>query len=296
MKSSFTAPLCLIALLASSSSSFVKAAAPSLDQCTVSLASLLSDPGLNTCLPIPSLAKLLTDPITPTLVNDTATEFCSFPDCSQTTITLVQNTVAQNCIDNTTTDRSTSDLVYGAASLYPPFKQGLCQRVPASSIGNSNSNSNSSVNVDSGTFCVTLLTESMTAYLAKNPTPLGLKIFANSTVLKEYVNAMPKDLLCTPCNKAIINPLINYVQVNQATLNEQILKWAKVIQTEVQLKCGLDFTDGAPPSSDLGSGSGKDGQGSKSGAVRLGLNGPGYVTSVVAGALMSVGVAATMLF
>ncbi|KAG0347418.1 hypothetical protein BG004_007779 [Podila humilis] len=205
--------------------------AATLDQCTVSLATLLSDPGLNQCLPIPTLAKLMTDPITPQLINNTATEFCSFPECKQPTLTLVQNTVAQNCIDNTTTDKSTSELVYGAAALYPPAKEGLCQRIPGGD----------------GTFCITELTNTMTAYLAKHPSPLGIKIFANSTVLQQYVNEMPQALLCTPCNKAIISPLESYIAKNQATLNDQIKKWANVIKTEVARKCGSDFTDGVVP-------------------------------------------------
>ncbi|KAI9233378.1 hypothetical protein MVEG_08915 [Podila verticillata NRRL 6337] len=231
----------LLLLLATPSPS-----AAALDQCTVSLASLLSDPELNKCLPFPQLAKFLTDPITPQLVNDTATQFCSFPDCGQPSLTLVQNTVVQNCIDNSTTDNSTSDLVYGAAALYVPAKQGLCQRVPSAPGAPAN-----------GTFCVTELATSMTAYLAVHPSPLGIKIFANATVLKEFVDAMPKELLCTACNKAIINPLDNYIAANQATLNAQVKKWASVIQTEVQLKCGSDFTDGATPvpSANTGGGS-----------------------------------------
>jgi len=98
-----------------------------------------------------------------------------------------------------------------------------------------------------GTFCVTELAASLTAYLAVHPSPLGIKIFANTTVLKEYVDGMPKELLCTACNKAIINPLDNYIAANQATLNAEVKKWASVIQTEVQLKFGSNFTDGVTP-------------------------------------------------
>lgn len=271
MKFTFTSVVGSVLLLLVSTPSLSSAA--TLDQCTVSLASLLSDPELNKCIPFPALAKLLSDPITPALVNTTAAEFCSMPDCGQPSLTLVQNTVVQNCVDNSTADRSTSDLVYGAASLYPPFKQGLCQRVPSASGAPAN-----------GTFCVTELAASMNAYLAVHPSPLGIKIFANATVLKAYVDGMPKELLCTPCNKAIINPLDNYIAANQATLNVQVLKWAGVIQSEVQLKCGSDFTDGATPVLPNG---GNNGQGLKSFGVVLGAS----MVSGVLGAVTAIGAA-----
>ncbi|KAG0368659.1 hypothetical protein BC939DRAFT_443205 [Gamsiella multidivaricata] len=201
------------------------------DQCLVGLAGLLSNPSLTTCVPMAQLTLLVSGPITPKLVNDTAAAVCSYPVCSSTTITLVENTAAQNCVN--TSDPTTADLVYGAATLYVPFREGVCQRVQTP---------------NNGTFCITVLAESMTAYLAQHPSPLGLKIFSNATVLKQYVDSMPKDLLCTPCNKAMINPLNNYIAQNQSSLRPQVLNWAKVVQSEVQLKCGADFTNGAAPS------------------------------------------------
>lgn len=107
----------------------------------------------------------------------------------------------------------------------------MCQRIPG---GN-------------GTFCVTELAQTMTDYLAKHPSPLGIKIFANSTVLKQYVAEMPKEILCTPCNKAIINPIENYIAANQATLKPTILQWADILKSEAANKCGADFTDGQKP-------------------------------------------------
>ncbi|KAF8924450.1 hypothetical protein BGZ47_004015 [Haplosporangium gracile] len=204
--------------------------AATLDQCSISLLGLVSDPGLNACLPMQQLSSLATAPvITSKLVNDTATAFCSFPVCPTASVTLVQNTVSQNCVN--ASDPATAELVLSAASLYPPFKEGMCQRIPG---GN-------------GTFCITELAETMTAYLAKYPSPLGIKIFANSTVLKQYVGEMPKDLLCTPCNKAIINPIENYISANKATIKPQVLQWATILQTEAANKCGAGFTDGQKP-------------------------------------------------
>ncbi|KAF9583284.1 hypothetical protein BGW38_009828 [Lunasporangiospora selenospora] len=169
-----------------------------------------------------------------TLVNDSAAALCNSPVCASESITLVQNTIAQNCVN--ASDPTTRDLVYGAASLYPPFREGLCQQVPSTPGQPAN-----------GTYCVAVMAESMAAYLAKNPTPLGIKIFTDSEALKAYVNSMPKELLCSDCNKAMINPLANYVRTNQSTLNAGVQKWARVIETEVETKCGRDFTNGLNP-------------------------------------------------
>ncbi|KAG0064042.1 hypothetical protein BGZ89_009414 [Linnemannia elongata] len=217
-----------LALLATSLITLTNAA--TLDQCSISLLGLISDPGLNTCLPMQQLSSLVTAPvITPLLINNTATALCALPICPTASVTLVQNTVTQNCVN--ASDPATADLVLGAASLYAPFREGMCQRIPG---GN-------------GTFCVTELAQTMTDYLAKHPSPLGIKIFANSTVLKQYVAEMPKEILCTPCNKAIINPIENYIAANQATLKPTILQWADILKSEAANKCGADFTDGQKP-------------------------------------------------
>ncbi|KAF9290272.1 hypothetical protein BGZ68_007496 [Mortierella alpina] len=205
------------------------AAAPPLDACLVGLATLISDPGLNSCLPMAQLSQLVTAPITPELVNTTATALCSRPICGPASIKVVQNTVTQNCVNST--NKATSDLIYGGASLYPPLREGICQRVSPTN----------------GTFCAAVSTETISAYLAKHPSPLGIKSFANVTVLKQYVDSVPKDVLCTTCNKAIINPLVNYVDQNKNTLNAEILKWSGVIKTQIQGKCGAAFTNGASP-------------------------------------------------
>ncbi|KAF9206412.1 hypothetical protein BGZ49_002503 [Haplosporangium sp. Z 27] len=219
------------------------------DPCTLSLGGLLSDSGLNSCLPLQQLSQFLTTNVTSALVNSTLATFCPMPVCPAASITLVENTVTQNCVNSS--DPTTSELVYGAATLYSPAKQGLCQTVSATN----------------GTFCATVLTESMITYLAQHPSPLGLGIFGNATVLQQYVNAMPQDLLCTPCNKAMINPLTNFIAKNQTTLSAPVLKWANVIEAGVQAKCGADFTNGAAPTSSSPSTTG--GSGAKSSAISV---------------------------
>ncbi|KAF9913041.1 hypothetical protein EC991_005909 [Linnemannia zychae] len=245
-------------------------AAVTLDQCSISLLGLVSDPGLNACLPMQQLSQLATSAIiTPKIVNDTATSFCSFPTCPDASVALVRNTISQNCVN--ASDPTTAELVYGAASLYPPFREGLCQRIPG---GN-------------GTFCVTELADTLTAYLAKHPTPLGAKILANSTALKQYVDEMPNDILCTPCNKAIINPIENYITTNKATLKPSVLQWATILQTEAQAKCGAGFTDGQKPTPTTGAGAKPSGGAGGNSGVKVQAGGSMAALVVVAvGALL----------
>ncbi|KAF9116785.1 hypothetical protein BGX30_005839 [Mortierella sp. GBA39] len=250
-----------LALLATSLITLTNAA--TLDQCSISLLGLVSDPGLNTCLPMQQLSSLVSAPlITPLLVNNTATALCSLPICPTASVALVQSTVTQNCVN--ATDPSTAELVLGAASLYPPFREGMCQRIPG---GN-------------GTFCITELAQTMSDYLTKHPSPLGIKIFANSTVLKQYVADMPTALLCTPCNKAIINPIQNYITTNQATLKPTILEWATILKTEAANKCGADFTNGLTPTATVAPAT-PTGGASGSGAEGVKMGGGGSMVALV---------------
>ncbi|KAF9150460.1 hypothetical protein BGX21_001225 [Mortierella sp. AD011] len=231
------------------------------DTCTLAIAGLTSDSGLNTCLPITKLSTLATSNITASIVDSTLASFCPMPVCPSASITLVENTVKQSCVNST--DSSTSDLIAGVASLYTPAKDGLCQTV-------------SSTNA---TYCATVLTQSMLDYWSTNPATTGVSIFTNSTALLAYVNAMPTSLLCTSCNKAIINPLVNYVSTNKASLSSGILSWASVIENGVQSKCGSDFVNGASTATPSA------GSSSSTSAALSGYNSP--ATTVVMVVLLS---------
>ncbi|KAI7824418.1 hypothetical protein BC939DRAFT_450296 [Gamsiella multidivaricata] len=204
-----------------------------LDQCAFSIAALFVDPHVNECIPIAPLAQLAngTD-VTPKLVNDTSTTFCAMPFCSAPTVSLMENTMNQNCAE-TTDDIDSNHWFYGFASLYVPFKQGMCQRVQTPPTN--------------GTFCVTLLTESLNAYVAKHPNKKGWDILANSTEMQQYVDGIPTSMLCTACNKAMINPLMNFVEVRQLALDPVVVSWASSLGNGIQERCGEDFLSHMPP-------------------------------------------------
>ncbi|KAG0238703.1 Proteasome assembly chaperone 2 [Actinomortierella wolfii] len=183
--------------------------------------------------------------ITPELVNSTATDFCVYPDCSQQAIALVQNTIVQNCLDgvDVPNDTTTANIVYGVASLYPPLKQGICTRIP-----------------NNGTFCVTEFAKSLGDYIRANPSPYGIGIFLNGTVLFDYVSKIPKEVLCTDCTEAIVTPISNFVEKNMLSLRPEIVSWALTAKKATTDKCGATFLDGDIPSFNKGNNSKNDNQ------------------------------------
>ncbi|KAF9375928.1 hypothetical protein CPB97_011152, partial [Podila verticillata] len=201
-----------------------------LDQCGFSAAGLLADPAVASCIPIKPISDLITSNFTVALVNKTTGEFCSYPLCSKAAVGLIENTILQNCATDPE-DKADFMAMFGAASLYVPFKQGLCNQVDPPR---------------NGTYCLTLLSGSLQAYMKKHPTPDGPLVFANTTVLVDYLNGLPESVLCTPCNKAMINPIDNYVAVNQLTLDPSVVTWSRTVQQQVQKKCGENFIDGRP--------------------------------------------------
>ncbi|KAI8352799.1 hypothetical protein B0O80DRAFT_83300 [Mortierella sp. GBAus27b] len=260
-----------------------------LDQCAVSITALIIDPRINACIPFEPLAQLAngTD-LTPKFVNDTTTTFCELPFCSPQTVSLIENTLNQNCV-NSTEDQDDNNWFFGFASLYVPFKQGMCQRVGLAS-ATAPPPPLAPGEARNGTFCIAILTESLQAYLKDHPPtvnytapttttaattatspfptlslpssapsavpkpnkkpkgePEGWAILGNTTRLREYIQGMPNDTLCTPCNKAMINPLNRFVAARQLSLDTAIVAWVRTLQSEVEKKCGEAFVDGIGP-------------------------------------------------
>lgn len=202
-----------------------------LDQCTVGVSALLTDRGVNACLPLGPLMSIVVDDITPKLVNDTTTSFCKLPNCSPATVTLIENTINQNCV-NTSDDYTSMQAVYGAASLYVPLKQGLCQRIDPPK---------------NGTFCLTVFTESLQQYIKKHPQIKNWDVFLNQTLFGDYVASMPNSMLCTDCNKAMITPVISFVSIRQLNLDANVVAWVRGIQFMIQKRCGATFVNGVAP-------------------------------------------------
>ncbi|KAG0262333.1 hypothetical protein BG011_000086 [Mortierella polycephala] len=155
------------------------------------------------------------------------------PFCSTTTVALIENTMSQNCAESTE-DEEGIRWLYGLAALYVPFKQGICQQDDSST---------------DSTYCITVLTESLNAYVAKNPTEHGWDIFNDTDELQRYIDGMPSDMLCTPCNKAMINPMYRFIAVNQLTVELEVIEFFRLLHVKIQSRCGASFVENiaAPP-------------------------------------------------
>ncbi|CAO3563372.1 unnamed protein product [Mortierella alpina] len=204
-----------------------------LDQCGFAFSGLFTDHRVSSCMPFEALNRLLDDDsnVTSQLVNNTATVFCTMPFCSASAVALIDKTLSQNCGDSPD-DKEFLQWLYRFVSLYVPFKQGICQRFePATN----------------GTFCITIFTEAMNRYADKHPDRLGWKVFENSTEMDLYVDQLPTSMLCTPCNKLMISPMIQFVTVRQLALPTDIVAWVRGFQNGIEKRCGAGFVDGIGP-------------------------------------------------
>ncbi|KAF9968314.1 hypothetical protein BGZ70_004955 [Mortierella alpina] len=204
-----------------------------LDQCGFAYAGLFTDHRVSSCMPFEALNKLFGDDsnVTSQLVNDTATLFCTMPFCSASAVALIDKTLSQNCAESPD-DIESLQWLYRFASLYVPFKQGICQRFePATN----------------GTFCITIFAEAMNTYADQHPDRLDWKIFENSTEMDRYVDQMPSSMLCTPCNKLMISPMIQFVIVQQLALPTDNVAWVRGVQSGIEKRCGAGFVDGIGP-------------------------------------------------
>ncbi|KAF9184510.1 hypothetical protein BGZ51_003319 [Haplosporangium sp. Z 767] len=191
------------------------------EQCVFSLMSLFGDQGFKSCMPLSQMTQLLSGNFTPQTVNETTAALCSLPVCSQETITLVENTISQNCIPGG--DPNKTVIVGDVLSLYPPARQGLCQTEA------------------NGTYCTTLVAQNFTNYFNDNPPP-GLNMTAgNRTEWRDYLSNIPSDLLCTDCTKAMLSPIDSFITQNRTTFSPTFLGWVESARTEVKNKCGDGF-------------------------------------------------------
>ncbi|KAF9132250.1 hypothetical protein BGW39_000502 [Mortierella sp. 14UC] len=204
----------------------------------MAMAALTLDSRVNTCFPSKTWESfILTEDVTPKLINDTAADICPRPLCNPTTVALIENTIDQNCINTTDTEEQAgTKWLYGVSSLYIPLKEGMCQTVSPTN----------------GTFCVTTLTQNLIAYSnSKTPGNKGKKfswdMMLNGTQLQRWIDSVPSALICTPCTQSMVNPLDRYVSVHQLSLDPYVVAWVRFLQAQVTRKCGEGFINALPP-------------------------------------------------
>jgi hypothetical protein len=208
--------LLIVITLTSAQSQFSKLS----DACTQVLTPLISNQELNACIPLASLAPSGKNDTYDTLIKG-ADKLCAANKCSDSLITNIQNNIEKGCateLTNQVLEVLAVDFIF---TYYSPIRDSACLK-----------------NSTNG-YCFIETAEKLKEY-TKN---IDVKSY-NST--SDTFNQLPKDVVCTTCNKAIANTFFNYQDANVDRTKRFATPMASV-KTTLEGKCGTDFTNGKVP-------------------------------------------------
>lgn len=207
-------------------------------QCQSALLSVVANPEFFECVPVAALLPLLTDPtFLPSILKDPITNgpkllpifdaTCALPKCSDSGVKNALKTVSEGCASDL--NNPLIQLALGAITFYSPVRDVICFKD----------------NKDE--YC---LVETVTNILTLPAPPSDFKLLGG--IIDKLVTAEPRSI-CTPCNKAILNTVVDFLKKNPAALlllnaafhfGENELFIGKLF---VFLKCGFEFLDGKIP-------------------------------------------------
>ncbi|GBB91656.1 hypothetical protein RclHR1_01900021 [Rhizophagus clarus] len=207
-------------------------------QCQAALFSVVANPEFFECVPVAALLPVLTDPeFLPSFIKDPITNgpkllpifdaTCSIPKCSDEGVKNAIQTVTEGCAADI--KNPLIQLALGAMTFYSPVRDIICFKD----------------NKDE--YC---LVETFTNILSLPAPPKDFKLLGG--IIDKLVVAEPRSI-CTPCNKAILNTVVDYLKENPAAL--ALLNAAFnvgpneffIAKLYVFLKCGFEFMDGKIP-------------------------------------------------
>ena len=202
-------------------------------ECQVALFSIVTSPEFLQCVPIPALLpllpivsdpsgiqKLLADPegiLTPVFDG-----ICAAPKCSDKGVTGALQAVETGCKKDASSPLI--QIITGVITFYSPLRDSICFKT------------------NKGKYC---LFDSLEKILALPPSPIKI----TGTIIDNIAFAEPK-FICTPCNKAIVNTVFNFLDkdvnhsvefLTQLGIPPTLLQIAKL---GVAIKCGFQFIDG----------------------------------------------------
>lgn len=228
-------------------------------QCQASLLSIVTSPEFFECIPIGALLPLLTDPtLLPSVLSDpikngakllpVVDAICADPKCSDEGVANAIKTLKEGCSSGSDLKNPIAQLAIAAATFYSPVRDILCFKDFENE------------------YCTV---ETIKNILSLPPAPIKLL----GGIIDQVIFAEPK-FICTPCNKAIVNTLIDFFTAHPEALD--ILEHAfkigeeelKIGQIGLAIKCGSPFVDGKvgdptdPPGKFVYQEAGKDGDSS----------------------------------
>lgn len=204
-------------------------------QCQTSLLSIVTSPEFFECIPVAALLPLLTDPtLLPSIIKDpikngakllpVVDAICADPKCSDDGVAAAQKAIKDGCSSKNDQENPIVQLADLATTFYSPARDIMCFKNYKD------------------TYC---LVETITNILTLPPAPIKLL----GGIIDQVIFAEPKSI-CTPCNKAIANTLIDFFTAHPETLDlvEQAFhigeEELKIGQVFLAVKCGSPFVDG----------------------------------------------------
>lgn len=203
--------------------------------CQAAFLSIVTDPGFFECVPVTALLPLLTDPtLLPSIIQDPAKNapkllpvvdaICAVPKCSNEGVANALKSVESGCSSKSDQKNPIVQLATAVITFYSPVRDIICFENNKKEL------------------CIV---ETATTIFTLPPAPIKLL----GGIVDELIFAEPK-LICTPCNKAIVNTLIDFFTKNPAAIDflEQAFhigeEELKIGEFYFAVKCGAPFIDG----------------------------------------------------
>jgi hypothetical protein len=188
------------------------------DSCQSTLTKLLGDKDINACFPFTSVAPLATtNKPNPDALKTAADKICGLPKCSDDLVTKTQNDIKAGCQQDLDKDNDIAKLIYYTVILYSPTRDSICFK-------------NST-----GGYCFIESLEALQQVYESAP--------KGQDPAMTFAGA-PKEVVCTPCNKQIVNTYLNFQKSNPqafAEIKEIKEKDLDTAKNALSGKCGADF-------------------------------------------------------
>lgn len=204
-------------------------------QCQGALLSIVTSPEFFECVPVTALLPLLTDPtLLPSILKDPIANgakllpvfdaICADPKCSDGGVEAAQKAIAEGCSSKSDQGNPIIQIAVAVTTFYSPGRDIICFKD------------------FEGEYCTV---ETVKNILALPPPPIKLL----GGIIDKVIFAEPKSI-CTPCNKAIANTLIDFFTAHPEAL--EIIEQAfhigeeeiKIGEVFLAVKCGSPFIDG----------------------------------------------------
>ncbi|CAG8658115.1 10998_t:CDS:2 [Dentiscutata heterogama] len=213
--------------------------------CASALQEVITNPEILNCIPLVAILPILpiiTDPNffssikqNPKKLLDYLPQLdqfsdilCGVPKCSNKSVQGAINTIKDGCNEDLKEKDTTAQIAFGSAVFFSPVRDITCFKV-----------------IDKDKYCKD---ETAKVVLDLPNSPINI---THNAIIDAVIVSVPK-IICTRCNKDIVNTLFNFLNNNYLALNllasmgidQSLIDKTKV---GVAFKCGIEFEDGIVP-------------------------------------------------